>query len=124
MRADPTRESRPSGETEAASDRVAATSTRLLRAADYTARFQARVLVEALLDGWTIHNERQARRWETSRPRQNDFLGCATVEDQRARWQRMTAVATAYRNRASVAPIEELTTDLLAVLGENEAIAC
>lgn len=93
------------------------------RAADQLAHFRARVVVEALLDGWSVHNERQARRWESSRPRPGDFLGAATTEDQRERWRRMTAVASAYRNRASIAPLHELGADLAQVIHE-EAIAC
>ena len=70
-------------------------------------------MVEALLDGWSLHNERQAHRWETARPRQDDFIGGSDVDIARARWYRMTAVATAYRNRASIAPLDELGADLV-----------
>lgn len=117
-------ESRPSGETGPASDRVAATSTTVADAADHLAHFRARVLVGALLDGWSIHNERQALRWEASRPRPGDWLGRSSAADQRIRWNRMTAIAEAHRNRASIAPLEELGTDLLHLLGEGGTVAC
>ncbi len=94
--------------------------TTVALAADHAGHFRARVLVEAMLDGWTVHNERQAHRWEASRPRPNDFLGGSTVEAQRARWQRMTAVAAAYRNRSTIAPLDELTADLLSVVRHGE----
>lgn len=101
-------------------DSVAAAAT------DHVAHFRRRVLMEALLDGWSIHNERQARRWLEARPRSGDFLGTSsTVEDQRIRWRRMTAVAAAYRSRATLVPLDELSADLVCVLSEHEqAIAC
>ena len=90
-------------------------------AADHVARFLTREVMEALLGGWTVHNERQARRWEASRPRPDDFLGGSDLDTARARWHRMTAVATAYRNRASIAPIDELSADLVTVFREEWA---
>lgn len=114
---------RPPAANRGPENRWAATSTRVARATDQVTHFQARVVVEALLDGWSVHNERQARRWESSRPRPEDFLGGSTVENQRERWRRMTAVASAYRNRASIAPLHELGADLVQVVYE-EAIAC
>jgi len=88
-------------------------------AADHAAHFRARVLVEALLDGWSLHNERQADRWAAARPRPGDYLGASTTEDQRERYRRMSAISHAFRNRASIAPIEELGADLVNVLSER-----
>ncbi|GAA0978257.1 hypothetical protein ENKNEFLB_02820 [Nocardioides aquaticus] len=75
---------------------------------DHVEHFRARVLAQALLDGWSIHNERQAARWAAARPRADDYLGQSTLEQQRERYYRMTAVASAYRNRSTIVPFVEL----------------
>lgn len=117
---------RPGGATSDISTAIKNDSS-VRQAAEHVAHFRVRVLVEGLLDGWSLHNERQARRWLDSRPRPGDFIGTnATVEDHRERWRRMTAIAAAYRNRATLAPLEELSAGLVSVLreSEGEAIAC
>lgn len=113
---------RPPAANRGPQDRWAATSNSVARTSDQVAHFRARVVVEALLDGWSVHNARQARRWEAARPRPDDFLGDSTTEAQRDRWRRMTAVASAYRNRSSIAPLDDLGTAAVNVLLEE--VAC
>lgn len=90
----------------------------IAQAADHLAHFQRRVLVDSLLDAWSVYWERRARVLEEARPRPGEFHGGATREQLRDQWIRLTAMAQACRARAQVSPLELVTEDVDAVLGE------
>lgn len=65
--------------------------------------FRARVLQDALNEATASYWLRRAEAFEAARPRIGDFHGQATPEHLRAKWDELTEIATACRNRAAVA---------------------
>lgn len=88
------------------------------QAVDHLAHFQHRVIVDALLDAWSVYWERRAVAIEASRPRPGEFHGNATREDLRDQWLHASAIAQACRARGQVAPLDLAIEDVDAVLTE------
>lgn len=65
--------------------------------------FAVAMLAEVMAHGSSLYWQRRARTFLDARPRPDDFLGASTLEDQRARWRRMTERANACMARAEVA---------------------
>lgn len=72
-----------------------------------------------LFDAWAAATARYWRRrattYDAARPTRDGFHGCATPEAVNARWQRLTALALACRNRAAYAERYGPTDDDIAL---------
>lgn len=93
-------------------------TTTVQQAADHLTHMQRRVLVDSLLDAWSVYWERRARALEAARPLPGDFHGSASREELSAQWHRLTEIAKACRARAHVSPLDLVVEDVDAVLGE------
>lgn len=76
--------------------------------AEYVANFQRRILQDALAEATAAYWLRRAADTEAARARPGDYVPAhVTREERQARWDRLTALAQAYRNRATFALIPD-----------------
>lgn len=115
------RESRPQGRHPEPAQRVStaiSTRTTVAQAVDHLTHFQRVIVIDSMLDGWSVYCERRARECENARPVPGDFVGKATRADLSDQWQRLTAIAAAWRAKAQTAPLVPITQDVEALDGE------
>ncbi len=65
-------------------------------------RFFRDLMADCMADALAHQWRERADVIRAARPREGDYLGQSTVDDQRARWHRMTAMAAACDAKATV----------------------
>jgi hypothetical protein len=74
----------------------------------YIAHFRARVLQDALTEATAAYWHRRAATFEAARHHpETDHPGDATLNELRDQWARMTTIATACRNRATISLLQD-----------------
>lgn len=79
----------------------------------YVEHFQNRCLQEALATATATFWERRATEFEAARPRMGDHHGKASRDELRERYDRLTAMAEACRNRAAVSLVDDSARELV-----------
>jgi len=68
----------------------------------YVEHFRQRVLQDALAEASASYWERRAQAFENARPRPGEFHGKRTPQRLQAKYDELTAIAQACRNRAAL----------------------
>jgi hypothetical protein len=75
--------------------------------------FQYRLVRDAINEASAAYWLRRADEFEAARPQIGDFHGSASRENLRSRFERLTAIAEACRNRSRVCELTEVEDRLI-----------